>query len=115
MPSSDIAIRSPAVSSMSISRGSGTSAIPSAIDERPDQELPDQEFPDHEMPLQEAPDHDRPLHERPDQELPDQEFPDHDFPFQIPPDHDLPWASKTAMAAGSNGEPMMSSSPVRRT
>ena len=31
MPSSDIAIRSPAVSSMSISRGSGTAAISSAI------------------------------------------------------------------------------------
>ena len=56
-----------------------------------------------------------PLQEFPDQEFPDQEFPDQDFPFQMPPDHDLPWASRTAIAAGSNGEPMMSCSPVRGT
>jgi hypothetical protein len=69
----------------------------------------------HDRPLQDRPDHDSPLHESPDQELPDQEFPDHDFPFQIPPDHDLPWASKIAIAGASNGEPMMSCSPVRAT
>src|SRR5207247_6773084 len=85
------------------------------LQESPDQELPDQEFPDHDTPLHESPDHDRPLQEMPLQELPDQEFPDHDFPFQMPPDHDLPCASRTAIAAGANGEPTMSCSHARGT